>query len=142
MLALALCIFSTSSFSSVHFAFKVSRSTERFAISVLSCFSFSSSFSRLMASRSISSWRIWRLSLSSSSGSEFISRRSLAALSSIRSMALSGKNLSVIYRLDSSTAAIIASSLIRTWWCVSYLSFRPLKMEMASSTEGSSIITF
>ena len=68
-----------------------------------------------MASLSISNCLIWRCKESKSSGIEFISNLSLAALSSIKSIALSGKKRSVIYLEESSTAATIASSLIRTW---------------------------
>ena len=53
--------------------------------------SFGLSFSRLIASRSISSCLILREISSSSSGTESTSIRSLAAASSIRSMALSGR---------------------------------------------------
>ena len=49
-------------------------------------------------------------------GTEFISIRSFAAASSIKSMALSGKKRLVMYRCESSTAATIASSRIRTLW--------------------------
>ncbi len=61
----------------------------------------------------------------------------LDAASSIRSMALSGKNLSVIYLSDILTAAIKASSVILTLWCASYLSLKPLSISIASSLVGS-----
>ena len=61
--------------------------------------------------------------------------------SSIRSIALSGKNLSEIYLCDKVLAVIIALSLISTPWYTSYLSFKPLKIEMVSSTVGSSTKT-
>ena len=91
----------------------------RLAISWFRVFSLGSSFSRLMASRSISSWRIFRSMVSSSSGAELISRRSLEAASSMRSMALSGRKRLEMYLWESSTAATMASSLIRTWWYIS-----------------------
>ncbi len=68
--------------------------------------------------------------------------RNLEAASSIKSMALSGKNRFVMYLSDSSTAPIIASSLIRTLWCDSYFSLIPLKIEIALSISGSSTLTF
>ena len=61
--------------------------------------------------------------------------------SSIKSIALSGKNLSVIYLCDNVAAATIALSLISTPWYTSYLSFSPLKIEIVSSTDGSSTKT-
>ncbi len=45
---------------------------------------------------------------------ESISIRNAEVASSIKSIALSGKNLSEIYREDSSTAETIAGSVIRT----------------------------
>src|SRR5207253_2139785 len=45
-----------------------------------------------------------------------ISIRRLEAASSIRSMALSGRNRSVMYRWDSMAAATIAESVMRTPW--------------------------
>ena len=50
--------------------------------------------------------------MSSSVGKESISLRIIAPASSIKSIALSGKNLSVIYLTDKSTAAFIAPSVI------------------------------
>ena len=72
------------------------------------------SFSLFIASRSISNCRILLFSSSRASGIELSSNFNFAALSSIKSMALSGKKRSVIYLCDNSTAAIIASSFIRT----------------------------
>ena len=48
------------------------------------------------------------------SGTEFISSRSLDAASSTRSMALSGRNREVMYRCERFTAAMSASSSMRT----------------------------
>ncbi len=56
---------------------------------------------------------------SSSAGIESISVRSRAAASSTRSIALSGRNRSEMYRSDSTAAATSAASLIRTPWCTS-----------------------
>ena len=94
-----------------------------------------------MASFSISSWRISLLRLSIGSGTEFISSLSLEAASSTRSMALSGRNLFVMYLWLRFTAAISASSSIRTLWWFSYLSLRPLRMAMDSAGAGSSTVT-
>ena len=54
---------------------------------------------------------------------------------------MSGKNLSVIYLLESLTAATIASSEIINLWCSSYFGFKPLIISIDSSSVGSSIIT-
>ena len=59
----------------------------------------------------------------------------------MRSMALSGRNRSVIYRLDRVAAAMMAPSWIFTPWKTSYRSFKPRRMAMVSSTEGSLTIT-
>ena len=73
---------------------------------------------------------------------ESISTRIVAQASSIKSIALSGKKRSVMYRLDSVAAAIIASSLIRTPWCDSKRSLSPRKILIVSSTDGSCTIIF
>ena len=106
----------TSSFSDCHLALNLVSSSFRSAISLANCCSFSVSFSRLIASRSISNCLIRRDISSKASGTESTSMRSFAAASSIKSMALSGRNRSVIYRSDNCTAAMIASSLILTLW--------------------------
>ena len=59
-------------------------------------------------------------------------RRTREAASSIISIALSGKNLSVIYLFESSVAAIIASSEIFNLWCSSYLDFKPIIISIVS----------
>ena len=56
---------------------------------------------------------------SSSAGIESFSIRSRLAASSTRSIALSGRNRSWMYRSDSTAAETIALSVIRTPWCVS-----------------------
>ena len=63
------------------------------------------------------------------------------AASSIRSMALSGRFLSLIYLSESSTAALIASGVTVTLWCSSYLLTIPLRISVASSLVGSSTLT-
>ena len=65
----------------------------------------------------------------------------LELASSITSIALSGKNLSLIYLLDNFVAATIASSEILRLWCSSYFGFKPLIISIVSSIDGSSIIT-
>ena len=63
--------------------------------------------------------------------------RNLEAASSTKSMALSGRNRLVMYRLDRFAAATKAESLIVTLWCASYFSLSPRSMPIVSSTEGS-----
>ena len=58
--------------------------------------------------------------------------------SSIKSIALSGKNLSVIYLFERVTADFTASSVIFTLWCASYLSLIPFKISIVSASVGSS----
>ena len=65
----------------------------------------------------------------------------MAQASSTRSMALSGRNRSLIYRLDRTAAETRAESVIFTPWKTSYRSFSPRRMEMVSSTVGSSTVT-
>ncbi len=97
----------------------------------------SSSDSFLRASLSISSWIFWRIILSISSGMLSISIRKDEAASSIKSIALSGKNLSVMYLSESFAAWIKALSKILMPWWTSYFSLSPLKIEIVSSTDGS-----
>ena len=67
--------------------------------------------------------------------------RILAAASSIRSIALSGKKRSVTYRSDSSTAPSIASCVIVRLWCSSYSPRMPSNISFDSSIVGSSTMT-
>src|SRR5207245_7222737 len=99
------------------------------------------SLSRRMPSRSISSWRIRRMRSSNGVGMLSISIRRRDAASSTRSIALSGRNRSRMYRLDKVAAATSAASLIRTPWWTSYRSFRPRRIETVSSTLGSATNT-
>ncbi len=62
---------------------------------------------------------IRRSALSSSVGWLSISIFNRLAASSIRSMALSGRKREVMYRSESTAAAMIASSRMRTPWCTS-----------------------
>ena len=57
-------------------------------------------------------------------------------------MALSGRNLSVIYLSDRVAAAIKALSLIVTPWKTSNFDLRPLKIVIVSKTVGSFTNTF
>ena len=72
---------------------------------------------------------------------ESISVLMRAHASSTRSMALSGRKRSLMYRLDSVAAATSAPSVILTPWNTSYRSFKPRRMEIVSSTVGSSTVT-
>mmetsp|Transcript_31777 Transcript_31777/g.51626 ORF Transcript_31777/g.51626 Transcript_31777/m.51626 type:complete len:421 (-) Transcript_31777:1056-2318(-) len=63
------------------------------------------------------------------------------AASSTRSMALSGRKRSAIYRSESLTASIRESSEMRTLWKSSYFSQSPRRIDMVSSGVGSSTIT-
>ena len=74
------------------------------------------SSSRASACFSISSWMILRSTSSISWGRESISMRSRLPASSIRSMALSGRNRPPTYRSDNLAAAISESSVMRTPW--------------------------
>ena len=99
-----------------------------------SWFLIASSFSLIVAFNSFSS--------SFPSGGRLETfKRTFEAASSIRSIALSGKNLSVINLLESSVAAIIASSDMNNLWCSSYFGFKPLIIWIVSSIEGCSTRT-
>ena len=131
-------------FSTSHWAFNFpilpsKSSISEVNLSILARHSGEVSFFK--ASRSISNWIFWRNITSISSGIESISIRRADAASSIKSIALSGKNLSVIYLSESWAAAIKALSRILTPWWTSYFSFKPLKIEIVSSTDGSSTRT-
>ncbi len=97
----------------------------------------SAGFSGLRASFSISNFWISLFKLSSSAGSDSISNLRADIDSSIKSTALSGKNLSVIYLAANCEQATKAESFIFTPWWSSYLSFSPRKIKMVSSIEGS-----
>ena len=72
---------------------------------------------------------------------ESISVRIIAQASSTRSIALSGRNRSEMYRWLSVTAVTSALSAIFTPWKTSRRSRRPRRIETASSTDGSSTMT-
>ena len=63
-------------------------------------------------------------------------RRTLDPASSITSIALSGRNRSLMYRSANRTAVTIDSSEILTLWCSSYGTLSPLIISMVSSTVG------
>ena len=77
------------------------------------------SFSFFRAESSISMRMAFRSSSSISVGQESISVRSLAAASSIRSIALSGRKRSAMYLSERVAAATMAASRILTPWCSS-----------------------
>ena len=110
---------SSSFFSVSHFDFNLSNSafsSESSPWSFLSLSALASSVSFLRAWFSISSCKIFLLTSSISVGMESISVLSIAQASSIKSMALSGKNLSVMYLSDKVAAAITAESEILMPW--------------------------
>ncbi len=143
---LILRISARISFSVFHFISKsdvVSRiSAISFAISLRRTLlslarSLSSLLSRFKASVSISRRVIFRCTSSSCEGLFSSEIFNIEAASSIRSTALSGRNRFVIYLVDKFTAAIIASSVIRTPWNNSYLDLSPRIIAIASSSEDS-----
>ena len=91
---------------------------------------------------SISNCKTFLLRSSISCGIESISVLTIEDASSIKSIALSGKNLSVIYLSLRVTHAITAESVIFIPWWISYFSFIPLRIEIVSSTVGSFTNTF
>ena len=90
------------------------------------------------ASRSISSCMVRRSASSRGAGLLSISIRSRLAASSIRSIALSGRKRSLMYRSERVAAAMTALSVMWTPWWTSYFSLRPRRIEIVSSTLGSS----
>ena len=100
------------------------------------------SFSFFRASFSISSLIIFLSRLSRAVGTDSICTFIVAAASSTKSIALSGKNLSVMYLSDRVAAAIKALSLIVTPWNTSNLDFRPRRIVIVSRTVGSFTNTF
>ena len=99
------------------------------------------SFSFFRAVSSICNCITFLLSSSNSAGIESISVLIRAQASSTKSIALSGKNLSLMYLFDKTAADTKAESVIFTPWNTSYLSFNPRKIEIVSSTVGSETIT-
>ena len=77
------------------------------------------------------------VSLSISGEAKLFFTFNLDAASSIRSIALSGKNLSIMYRTDRETALTIALSVIFTPWNFSKLGLIPFKIFMQSDSLGS-----
>jgi hypothetical protein len=97
--------------------------------------------SAFFASNSISKFLIFLSNISSSTGFEMVFSFTEDKASSIKSIALSGNFLSLIYLILKSTAETIAPSVIFIQWCVSYFSFIHLRIAKASSRFGSSIKT-
>ena len=115
-----------------------------------SCNSFCNAFKRsceasssscFKAVSSISSCITFRDAASSSEGWESISVRNIAHASSTRSIALSGRNLFVMYLFESTAADTSALSRITTPWCTCNFSLIPRKIDMVSSTVGCSTST-
>ena len=108
-----------TSFSADHLArsrLAVSRSSEsRFSISSRRARA-SLVFSFVSARFSMSSDTMRRSTSSISAGTESICVRRREAASSTRSMALSGRKRSVMYRAESRAAATSAASVMRTPW--------------------------
>ena len=118
-----------------------SKREESSSLRSVSLFLLASSLSFFNAAFSISSCLIFLSSSSSSLGIDASSTLIDAQASSTKSIALSGKNLEVKYLLDKVDAAIKALSVILTPWKDSNLFFKPLRIVIVSSTEGSLIIT-
>ena len=137
---------------SVIFFFSVSHWVLSDALSLLSSLnSFSNASSLAFDALSVSfrsaCFSIWSCIIfleiwSSSDGMLSISVLIREAASSIKSIALSGRNLSVIYLSDSVAHAIRALSVILTPWWISKRSLSPLKIEIVSLISGWSTITF
>ena len=139
-----LLTWSTEDFSLSHLAFWILKSDLNSDNSFCNASSLSLlrlSVSFLRAASSISSCIIFLLFSSSSAGIESSSVLIIAHASSTRSIALSGRNLSEMYLSDKVAALTSAPSVILTPWNTSYLSLRPLRIEIVSSTVGSSTIT-
>mmetsp|Transcript_46722 Transcript_46722/g.111230 ORF Transcript_46722/g.111230 Transcript_46722/m.111230 type:complete len:624 (-) Transcript_46722:643-2514(-) len=132
------------SFCSASFDRSVTSSSRAWAIAActscsLTLLSSSSSLASIMPSTS--SRCSLRVRLSMISGEESSWTRTLAHASSMRSMALSGRNRPLMYRSDNSAAARRAESWIRTPWCSSYLALMPRSTEIVSSTVASPTYT-
>ena len=67
--------------------------------------------------------------------------RTLDDASSIKSIALSGRNLSAMNLEAKLAADWMAESDISSWWCSSYFSLTPRSISTVSSTLGSSTLT-
>src|SRR3954468_683605 len=137
----AICSSSTSLTTSRSPAF---HSFSRWAFCPRSCFSLSRSCAaRSKSCASIAdslSRRTWamRSSKSRRSGGAVIRRmRIRAPASSIRSIALSGRKRSEMYRSASVAAATRAASVMLIRWCASYRSRSPLRISMVCCSVGS-----
>ena len=124
-----------------HFSFSVFNFSSSDFCSSLSFAAFSKFWDATAASFSFSSSLILSSIDLTSVGIVIPSSLTLEADSSIRSIALSGRKRSAIYLEDSFTAASIASSVIFTLWWASYLSLKPLRICIASSSLGSPTLT-
>ena len=142
MFIFSCCILSRWLFSLLHLLLSSLPCSLSSAISLFISSSLRVPLSSLfIASRSISSCLMSLSTVSSSSGTLSISILRCAIASSIKSIALSGRKRSLMYRLESCTAEIMASSFILTLWWFSYLSFSPRRIDIALASSGSSTIT-
>ena len=137
---LSLILFSSSQ-SLLNF-FSSSFNLDKSVLISSTLFLLISSFSFFRACFSISSLIIFLVKVSSSVGTESIWTLIVAQASSIKSIALSGRNLSVIYLFERVAAATNALSFIETPWWTSNLSFKPRSIVIVSITVGSLTITF
>ena len=132
--------FTLLQFLSFHFCFSASNFSFAICSRSLNSAAFSKFCVAIASSFSIVNFCIFSSNAFNVFGSVYVFSFALDAASSIKSIALSGKNLSVIYRVDIFVAAIIASSVIFTSWCASYLSLKPFKILIVSFSFGSSTV--
>ena len=97
---------------------------------------FSNSWAEIAFSMRPSITRIRRWMLIISSGTAVARSFTRAPASSIRSMALSGRKRSEMYRLDRYTDDSRASSVYFSWWKDSYFSLMPCRIRTLSSSVG------
>ena len=102
---------------------------------------FSKSWFLIASSFSLITFSIFNSFCLISGGKVSLEILTLAAASSIKSIALSGIYLSVIYLSAKSTAIYNALSVILTLWCDSYLSLNPNKIFIVSFLVGGSTFT-
>ena len=112
-------------------------SCSRFFSLSLSEAAFSKSWPSIADSFSLRTFAIFSSNSRSSGGAVIRRMRRRDPASSIRSIALSGRNRSETYRSAMVAAATNASSVIETRWCVSYRSRNPLRISMVWATDGS-----
>ena len=126
---------------SFHLFWASSNSCLLFFSSSLSFAAFSKFWVAIASSFSLRTFSISSSKFLIESGFVYVCILTFDAASSIKSIALSGKYLSLTYLVESSTADFIASSVIFTLWWASYLSLNPSNILIASSSDGSFTIT-